>query len=373
MAQVGYEIDFLPVGKGDRSGDAIAIRYGTPGNYKIMVYDGGTKESGQLLVDHIKEHYKTSYVDYVVNSHPDNDHASGLSVVLEQMQVGELWIHQPWNYSEIIRNYFKDGRITDNSLAERLKNKMAAAYALEQLAEKKNIPIYAPFRGAVIGDFVVLSPDENWYVHDLIPEFNKSPAQKAAEERAALSFADQFFKSATEAAKQAIAWIEEKWHIESLREDVTTSAENESSVVLYGEMNGRGILLTGDAGVRALTATADFVESKNHSLPNILRFIQVPHHGSRHNVSPTVLNRIIGNQKEQDDGVTTITAFVSAGKESTTHPRQAVVNAFIRRGAKVVATQGSSKLHHHNMPDANARNWGAVTPLPFSSKVESWD
>ncbi len=48
----GYEIDFLPVGNGDRSGDAIAMRYGTPNNYKVIVYDGGTKESGKALVDH---------------------------------------------------------------------------------------------------------------------------------------------------------------------------------------------------------------------------------------------------------------------------------------------------------------------------------
>jgi hypothetical protein len=53
MAGLGYEIDFLPVGNGDKSGDAIAVRYGEPGNYKVMVVDGGTKESGQALVAHI--------------------------------------------------------------------------------------------------------------------------------------------------------------------------------------------------------------------------------------------------------------------------------------------------------------------------------
>jgi beta-lactamase superfamily II metal-dependent hydrolase len=77
----GYEIDFLPVGSGERSGDAICVRYGTPGYYKVMVYDGGTKESGEALVKHIREHYGTHHVDYVVCSHPDADHAFGLSVV----------------------------------------------------------------------------------------------------------------------------------------------------------------------------------------------------------------------------------------------------------------------------------------------------
>jgi beta-lactamase superfamily II metal-dependent hydrolase len=368
MGQMGYEIDFLPVGNGDKSGDAIAVRYGSPGNYKILVYDGGTKESGQLLVDHIKKYYNTNFIDYVINSHPDTDHASGLSVVLEQLKVGQLWMHQPWKYSKTILDYFKDGRITDNSLAERLKNKMAAAYALEQLAEKQGVPVYEPFQGASIGDFVVLSPEKNWYIHELIAEFNKSPEQKTADERGALS--SGLLRYATEAAKLAVAWIAEHWHIESLRDDVTTSAENESSVILYGEIDGHGILLTGDAGIRALTAAADFVESHGLYLPNKLRFIQVPHHGSRNNVSTTVLDRIVGLRKTSNDGQNSKTAYVSASKESKTHPRKAVVNAFIRRGACVVATQGGTKRHHHNMPD---RGWGSATPLTFSSEVEAWD
>lgn len=39
MAGYGYEVDFLPVGNGDKSGDAIVLRYGEPGSYKVMVVD----------------------------------------------------------------------------------------------------------------------------------------------------------------------------------------------------------------------------------------------------------------------------------------------------------------------------------------------
>ena len=175
---IGFEVAFLPLGKGERSGDAIGIRFGTPGNYQVLVYDGGTKESGQALVDHIKTYYNTTHVDYVVNSHPDADHSSGLSVVLEQLTVGQVWLHRPWNYSSIILDYFRDSRITDDSLAKRLKVEMSSAYELEQLALKKKISINEPFLGASIGPFVVLSPEQNWYVHTLVPAFEKSPEQK---------------------------------------------------------------------------------------------------------------------------------------------------------------------------------------------------
>lgn len=368
--EIGYEIDFLPVGNGSRCGDAIAVRYGIPGDYKIVVYDGGTKEAGQALVDHIKTYFGTTIVDYVVNSHPDGDHASGLSVVLEQLEVGELWMHRPWEYSAEILQYFKDGRITDNSLGERLKEKMAAAYALEELANDKGIPVYEPFQGSMIGIFGVLSPDRDWYIHDLIPEFTKSPEQKG-EASPTASFASAAMKSITEAARKAIEWVGEHWNWESLREDVETSAENESSVILYGNVNGRGILLSGDAGIRGLTAAADYAEAQGIDLPSELKFTQMPHHGSRNNVSTTVLDRILGPRKTADDGVIKIASFVSVAKDTKTHPRKAVTNAFIRRGCSVVETRGGVKSLAFNMPPR--AGWVPAPTVAFSYEVESWE
>lgn len=362
----GYEIDFLPVGSGERSGDAICVRYGSPGNYKVMVYDGGTKESGEALVKHIREHYGTNHVDYVVCSHPDADHASGLSVVLEDMTVGGLWMHRPWEYSEVIRRYFKDGRITDNSLAERLKEKMAAAYALEELAAAKGIPLHEPFQGAQIGAFHVTSPDKDWYVHTLIPNFAKSPEKKAAVAGADSSI----FRAVFAAAKEIASGVAESWGIETLREDVSTSAENESSVVLVGEIAERKILLTGDAGIQALAETATYAEARGVSLPQTVKFIQVPHHGSRNNVSPSVLDRLIGPRTYNPAGEARMTAFVSAAQGSEAHPRKMVVNGFLRRGARVIPTKGQSIWHHYNI---GTRDWGPVHSLPFFEEVESWD
>jgi beta-lactamase superfamily II metal-dependent hydrolase len=361
-----YEIDFLPVGNGECSGDAICIRYGTPGNYKVMVYDGGTKESGEKLVEHIRQHYGTSHVDYVVCSHPDADHASGLSVVLENLSIGELWMHRPWEHSAVIRDYFKDGRITDASLAERLKDKMAAAYALEELALEKDIPLYEPFKGSQIGAFHVMSPSKDWYVHSLIPDFAKSPEKKQA-----AGVDESIFKSLYASAKNAVAGIAESWGFETLREDVSTSAENESSVVLYAVIAERGILLTGDAGIQALSDTATYAESQGVSLPDKLKFTQVPHHGSRNNVSPSVLDRLIGPKTHSPVTDARLTTFVSAAKESDIHPRKMVVNGFLRRGASVMATKGQSIRHHYNMDVRNG--WGAIESISFSEEVESWD
>ena len=368
-----FEIDFLAVGSGERSGDAVAIRYEADGAYRVIVYDGGTKESGQRLVEHILRYYGTDYVDHVVNSHPDNDHASGLSVVLEELRVGTLWMHRPWNYSHIILDYFKDGRISSESLKQRLQDKMRAAYELETIAASRQIPVKEPFQGENIGLFHVLSPAQDWYVHSLIPAFEKSPEQKAAESAARHLATYPLLKSITEAAKRGLTWVAEHWSGELLRDDVETSAENESSVILYGYMQqeGEGIILTGDAGTQALTAAADYLERNNVSAPEHVKFIQVPHHGSRHNVSPSTLNRFLGPKLLAPPLSASKIAYVSASAESTTHPRKMVTNAFMRRGAQVIATRGQDKCYSRGTP--GRPGWRPVTPLAFFDKVEGWE
>ena len=53
---MAYEVDYIPVGDGEKSGDAFVLRFGNlsgPRNEQsIVVIDGGFKESGELLVEH---------------------------------------------------------------------------------------------------------------------------------------------------------------------------------------------------------------------------------------------------------------------------------------------------------------------------------
>ena len=354
------EIDFLPVGEGEHSGDAIAVRWRENDQYKILIYDGGTKDYGSALVDHVKTHFNAHYVDYVVNSHPDNDHAGGLLYVLENLSVGQLWMHRPWTYSSEIRHYFHDGRITDASLEERLRQKMSAAYALEQAALKRDIPIFEPFAGIKVGIFTVLSPTRDRYIHELVPQFEKAPALKL-EERALASVFD--------AVKGALGFIADRWDIEYLPDTVSTSAENESSAVLFASIAQGGYLLTGDAGVKSLRASAEFASSIGINLPQCVTFAQIPHHGGRHNVSSDTLNMIVGEPLAQVPGEPTRTAFVSAAAKAPRHPKRAVTNAFVRRGFRVGQTKGGSICHF--TPDTPARSgWGPISYVPFYEEVE---
>lgn len=87
----------------------------------------------------------------------------------------------------------------------------------------------------------------------------------------------------------------------------------------------------------------------DHINNNSLSFIQVPHHGSRRNIGPAVLNKLVGNIVSEG-GRSGVCAFISCAPDSDKHPHQAVINAFTRRGAKVVATEGTNKRHSSNAP-----------------------
>ncbi|AJY62518.1 ComEC/Rec2 family competence protein [Burkholderia glumae] len=350
----GIEIDFLPVGSGEHSGDAIAIRWMEDGTSKVMLYDGGTREYGRALVEHVMTHFQTDYVDYVVNSHPDNDHAGGLLYVLENVTVGELWMHQPWKYGSQIRHYFHDGRITDESLADRLRKKMAAAFALEQMAERKGVPVKEPFAGSRIGIFTVLSPDRHRYINQLIPAFEKSPE---------LAKTASIFDSIGDAVTGALSSFADVWNREYLPETVTTSAENESSAVLFASFNQKGFLLTGDAGIETLRASAAYASSLGINLPLQVTFAQIPHHGGRHNVSTETLNLVFGEPHPERPENPKRSAFVSAAAKAPRHPKKVVTNAFHRRGFKVAQTKGRNICHYHGMPVR--AGYGPLDYVPF--------
>lgn len=356
---MAYDIDYLPVGTGERSGDAIALRYGNLGtsSQTVMVIDGGTLDSGKRLVEHIRDTYKTNQVDLVWCTHPDGDHACGLRVVLEELSVGALLMHQPWDHAADIRNLFHDGRITDNSLGVRIRASLQAAHDLEKTAKKLGVRIIEPFQSSkrvlINGAyFTVLGPSIAYY-QSLLPQFRGTP--EPVQGLAGL------LQKGYRAGQDAIRWVFESMHVETLTDPTDangTSAENNSSLILHAEIEGYQFLFTGDAGCPALFAAIDHASRFPEIDLTNLQLFHVPHHGSRRNLGPTVLNRISAQN-----------AFISAGPNGEPkHPSKKVVNALIRRGATVVSTKGAAVCNQH--PTVNRPGWSPAIPLEFSMQVE---
>ena len=365
---MGYEIDYLAVGEGSRSADAICLRYGnlhsTRVEQTVITIDGGTLEAGEALVQRIKNFYQTDAVDLAVLTHADTDHASGMRPVLEQLKVGQVAMHLPWNHSAEVKGLLDDQSVTSNAIRLKVIRNLSSAREIEQLALSKSIPIVEPFAGSGNGNgLVFLGPTEKFY-QEMLAGFKCVPGATS------FSTSPAFLESLRTAAQAAIRWIQENWFVETLAEPASDaiSAENNSSVIMLLNVDDRKLLFTGDAGVPALTAAVDYAQQANISLAGI-NFFHVPHHGSRKNLGPTILNRLFGNIRQQE--IRDWTAFISAAQDGAQkHPHKKVTNALQRRGASVYVTAGSPKCLPRNAPD---RGWSNAVAVQFYPAVEDDD
>ena len=162
------------------------------------------------------------------------------------------------------------------------------------------------------------------------------------------------------------------------REDATTehltdqsvvTPSNSSSVICMLEVAGHRLLFTGDAGQEALAPVVGELR-RSGLLAQGLSFVQIPHHGSRKNATPSLLNELLGAFTTDHRG----TAFVSVPRQNVDlqFPSKQVTNAFIRRGYRVIATAGSSKRHHRQAPP-RGNGWSKAGPVAFESYVEVFD
>lgn len=333
---MNYEVDFLPVGEG--SGDAIVIRYGDDAEgYFLHVVDGGRTATAETIISHINQYYPGYHVNHMVLSHADDDHATGLIGVMEKFAVDNLWMNRPWLYAGEILHHFH-GSFTLQGLIDDIKERHPYLVELERLANQKGTAIHEVFQGAQIGAFTVLAPTRNRYVRSL-PDFEKTPDRYTTEVAGRQNFG--LLRSLVEAAK---SWLEENWDVETLAQNSVTSASNESCVVQYAVLGDRPVLLTADVGPIGLTEAGNYGAQLGLNRP---KFVQVPHHGSRHNVTPSVLDMWLGPKQPQ--GTEVGSAFCSVGSNKDDYPRGQVKNAFIRRGFKVYSTR-TKWLSHYGGP-----------------------
>ena len=351
---LGFEIDFLPVGNNSKGGDAIAIRFGeinseTP-NQKIIIIDGGYKETGEKLKKLVKNTYKSNVIDLVILTHPDQDHASGLRVLFEdkELKIRKLVMHRPWLNDKINTSYFKDKRKTEKSLNKDLQNAFYFAFDLAELASEKigETNISEPKVGSsyLNGVLKILGPSYDLYRNSLI-ESDKTP-----EPIGSVSERKFFSKDIVEFEKfnegDDIEWYD----------DETTSPVNETSVISLFEYLGNKIILTGDVGKKGLDDAFNYASDKKISLDN-LKVFQIPHHGSRKNLSPDII-----------DSFNSSFCFISCPPEGDPkHPSRRLLNLLNQKGRSVYTTSGIQLHWGVNYPD---RNWNTCTPIGTFDQIE---
>ena len=331
-----YEIAFHSVGEGGPGGDAITIIYEINGQKVLDIVDCGTIEAGEKIVERMQGDHPGLGVRNIVCTHGDQNHLSGLRTIIEELGAQNVYVNFPWHY-------------TNDATSSRLKKNFGTLAEFEKTIS--NLNVQPALQGTQAGMFTILTPSEERY-RELAPIMDEKP-----------SVIGSAFSSVAEAA---VDLIPDSWNTESLEDAITnpTSNSNESSVVMYAEFGDFRVLLTGDAGIQGLTETADYCESSGITLPfpSTLEnpiIIQIPHHGSRHNVSTEVLDRLVGERQADQNHQKIQYALASVGKDSTTHPRKKTTNAFNRRSCTVLDnSQGMPVVHPARGNNPQARVHG---------------
>jgi beta-lactamase superfamily II metal-dependent hydrolase len=93
----------------------------------------------------------------------------------------------------------------------------------------------------------------------------------------------------------------------------------------------------------------------------------IPHHGSCHNLTPVLLDRLLGPKHQADQGF----AIASVGKEAHDHPRPEVANAMKRRGYPVCCTRGTNLWWRSSDAPARSTYGASVTPLEWLDESDT--
>lgn len=354
---MAFEIDLLPVGTEKKSGDCIAMRYGdlVKGKEKqtVIVVDGGYSGTWKdTLKPHLSKYYNCEikgklHIDIVILSHPDLDHVSGLVEIAkdEDVEIGMIMMHRPWE--ELSPSWFRDGRITKDSLKDRLGDAFEKAKELDDVTQNVTKPKLnvgkCNHKGASI---TILGPTSEFY-KTCIANCEKTPQQAN----------NVVHLPQSQSLKKSIDFEpyiegEIKWY-----DDETTSPINESSLIILFEYDGVKVLLTGDAGKKGLTNAINCAHLNGIKL-NDCKIIKMPHHGSRKNVNPTIMDAFVGSRALY---------YSCASDDLGHHPSKRLINLMKEEGFKQYSTSGNT-LHWGK--DAPNRGWDAASDYGFFNEIE---
>ena len=360
----GWEIDLLPIKESKQSGDCILLRFGDlfAGKQKqnVFIIDGGFSDTAKSIKEHLKKYYNCYYdgvyhITGMILTHPDQDHISGLVELLidEQIKISNLIVNAPWK--TLTRSWFKDGRITNNSLKVELQDVFNKLNELITLSiERHNAKILYGFD--ILGEltcngakFTILGPDKMFYNTCM------ANSEKTKDKSEDVKFVEKMTVKSLDKEELYIPG-KIKW-----AEIDSTSAINESSIVFLFEYEGFKMLFTGDCGRIGLKAAIDYADRHSINLADT-QVIKMPHHGSRHNIDLAFLDRFTHMNRA---------CYISCAKDDEGHhPSKRLVNILNEKGFKVYSTSGSTLHRSSNAPD---RGWVSAKKIECYPTMEKLD
>lgn len=321
MSYNGFEVFYQNLG----NADSIYVRYWQNSNPTNILIDGGRKMHIEQIESFLEDRAKdspecSSIIHHLVCTHSDDDHAGGLVPLVEnkKFQIGKAWVHDlskteflPSSYGDSLRRWGA------NRLLQKIESSEQTRLALLAALQARGIDCEDPFMGTQIGPMWVLGPTI---------EFFRDQYAQLIQEESAKSFESLLESREVEQSYFTEAMQKQADATKDLGDGVTTPINEVSTIIILPTSDdGSGkFLFTGDVGPQGL----DEVIGKFTDIVSSLKWLDVPHHGSRR-----------GMRQDQIDHFAPKFSFISA-KGSVKHPSRKMVNALKKHG-KVYSTHYS--------------------------------
>lgn len=319
------QIDMLPVG----DADAFIVEVQLDGPPEVFLIDGGKDwEDGERVLRQLDAYYGTR-VDHLILSHADVEHAGGLLHVVETLepgQIGQAWVHDiskhgldPQKAIQLAHRLADQAQSTPvKAVARHVADCVAVTYELLEALKAKGVPVQEPFadQNNRIGPFEVLGPTRAFF-EECVRSYDGVHGLNTMIE-AGIAFRRRKTAGMGPAAPDEV--------LAAAVDDPQT--HKQASLILLLDYEGDRYLFTGDAGRAAFAACPELKRAAN------LHWLKVPNHGSKHNLSPELL-----------DLFRPALAYVS-GSGVGINPHPDLIAALKDRGATIYSTVLSGNVWH---------------------------
>ncbi|HLW06313.1 MAG TPA: MBL fold metallo-hydrolase [Marinilabiliaceae bacterium] len=344
---IDISIDMLSVGNADA---IIVWLKDNSNNHYVVLIDGGNKSDGEKVINHLEKYVLgqgksgKNAPDLIISTHHDKDHIGGLTEVVNHYgnAISEVWVNNPAHYMDkhaygLIKESFRkqSEKKQYQVILESLNNLDEFITAVDNHGIVRNDALYG--RSKHEGIIQILGPSEDFY-KSLLPGMDG--LEDFVTQEANWAYNSIYSEPTINES------LEESSPCPIVDEENQTSATNNSSVILQilaREQNK--YLFTGDAGVSAFEDVED-----RFSLEGI-HWLDVPHHGSRRNLSSRLIDTMSPN-----------VCYISA-KGGIKHPRRALVNCLKNHGAKVYCTKNGNNMWHHRGDFPERSEYSSMEPL----------
>lgn len=337
-----FVIDFVYVG----DGDGIVIWGRNPDEHDFVFFlDGGNQEFGSTIVEHYKKWIKPYLYDKktiaFINSHPHADHINGLIEIVKELGDEMTWgiYNDPVKFiSEELRENIKQSALrNEDADIDHLYKSFQKIQELNDLCEQYNIEKKEAISDAFnYNEIKIVSPTREFYTAK-VQLFTNIDFLKKVDYTKSFSEVDETLESLTPC------------DIVDKKNDA--SPENLSSTVIeLVDSSNKRYLLTSDSGVESF----DDMEKNGFNTEN-LNFVQLPHHGSRRNISTNWIGKFAPKM------------FLISAEGNKKHPRKAVLSC-IKKNLPNCKTYSTHKnkgtiSYTTNRSIFPNRNWGSAEPL----------